>query len=84
MIRYYFLDGPLEGQTVGSTMHEAVGHVLDVEVVDVGDRAGGTAPLAYRVVTASGDLNPGTLRYVAGTAEEQPRPLGPGVDGQRR
>ena len=68
MIHYYFLDGPLEGQTVGATMHETVGDVLEVEVVDVGDRAGGTGPLAYRVVTASGDLVPGTLRYVAGAA----------------
>ena len=65
MIQYSFLDGPLAGQTVGSTTHELEGHVLDVLVVDVGDGPDETARFAYRVVTASHDLVPGTLRHVA-------------------
>ncbi len=66
MNQYCFLDGPLQGQSVGSTSHEVEGHVFDVEVVDVGDGPEGSAHFAYRVVTASQDLLPGTLRYVPG------------------
>lgn len=68
MIEYWFVDGPLEGQAVGLTTDEAEGHVLQVEVIDMDDPAGGTAPFLYRVVTAAQDSVPGTLRHVAGAA----------------
>jgi hypothetical protein len=62
MPTYLFVDGPLDGETLGTSDAHEPGEVIDVEVVDVAQLE---APhFRYAVETPAEFRRPGRLRHV--------------------
>ncbi len=63
MPTYLFVDGPLDGETLGTSDAHEAGEVIDVEVVDVAQLE---APhFRYAVETPAVFRRPGRLRHVS-------------------
>lgn len=63
MPEYLFADGPLTGQTLGTSDHLLVGEALAVEVVDVGQELGVVPTFDYVVDSEPDEDQPGLLRH---------------------
>lgn len=65
MPEYLFIDGPLAGQSLGSSDPHSAGDVLAVEVVDVAQVDDDVPTFDYYVESGPGDHVPGRLRYAS-------------------
>lgn len=63
MPEYVFVDGPLAGQSLGSSDPLVAGELLAVEVVDVGQGLGGVPMFEYVVDVEADEDEPGVLRH---------------------
>ena len=63
MLEYLFVDGPLAGQSLGSSEAHHPGEVLSVEVVDVIQGPEDQTHFAYYVESGPDRCRPGRLRH---------------------
>jgi hypothetical protein len=76
MPEYVFVDGPLAGQTLGSSEPHAAGDTLAVEVVDIAQCPDDIPRFDYLVESEPDECRPGRLRHAT------PRPAP--TDGRAR
>ena len=73
MPEYYFVDGPLAGQTLGSSDPLVAGEVTPVEVVDVGQDVDDLPVFDYVLDSEPGEDQAGLLRHSTGPRSVEDR-----------
>jgi hypothetical protein len=63
MFIYLIDDGPLGGQSFGTSDRQMRGALLEIDVVDVSPHQPSASGFSYRVETEAADCVPGLLRF---------------------